>query len=77
MTVTATAANGTPGRKITVTHQGATLTVAGKNGAWAAVGTDNPYHPSGLSVRLSKSEDAIRKLAAEEGLTVVAVQDPS
>lgn len=77
MTATATAANGTPGRKITVSHEDAALTVTGKNAAWAAVGTDNPYHPSGLSVRLSKSEDAIRKLAAEEGLTVVAVQDPS
>ena len=76
-TATATAANGTKGRTITVTHQGATMDVNRKSAAWVAVGTGNAYHPSGLFVRVSNSEASIRKVAAELGCTVVEVQDPA
>lgn len=76
-TATATATAGTAGREVTVTHDGATIAAKRKSATWVAVGTGNPYTPSGLLVRFSANEAAIRKTATENGLTVVAIQDPA
>lgn len=77
-TATATAAAGTKGRKITVEHDGATISAGSKNATWIAVGTGNEYHDSGLWFRTSSSEAAIRKVAAETGaVAVLKVVDPA